>query len=122
MEDQPELASYWRETLEDAGYIVLHAADFEEASSLLESREVQVVVSDMLIRDGNNNTSKSGGLTLLSHISLNVDPAPKMIAVSGAHPDLHILRHAELFNAAASIIKPFTAEELLDTVKRVLEK
>ena len=92
MEDQPELASYWREALETAGYNVIHAIDFEEAASCLEMRQVQVVVSDMLIRDEHDNTSKTGGLTLLSHICLNVKPMPKIIAVSGAHPDLHILR------------------------------
>ena len=36
MEDQTELASYWREALESAGYVVVHAVDYAEAVSLLE--------------------------------------------------------------------------------------
>ena len=121
MEDQVELASHWREHLETAGHNVIHAKDFAGAVELLESQEVHVVVSDMLIRDDNNMPSKTGGLSLLSHMRLHCDPSPKTIAVSGAHPQLHIMRHAELLDADAGIVKPFTAEELVYTVNRLLE-
>ena len=122
MEDQVELASHWREHLESAGYNVIHAKNFPEAVSVLESQEVQVVVSDMLIRDDDNLPSKTGGLSLLSHLRLHCEPAPKTIAVSGAHPQLHIMRHAELLSADAGIVKPFTAEELVYTVNTLLGK
>ena len=121
MEDQAELASYWREHLENAGYNVIHASDFEEAVELLKTREVQVVVSDMLIRDDDDRPSSTGGLSLLSHLRLHVNPSPKMIAVSGAHPQLNILRHAELLHADACIVKPFSAEQLVETVEELLQ-
>ena len=121
MEDQPELASYWREHLEIAGYNVIHATDFEEAVTLLETHETHVVVSDMLIRDDDDRPSKTGGLSLLSHLRLKVKPNPKVVAVSGAHPQLNILRHAELLQADACIVKPFTAEELVETVEKLLQ-
>ena len=121
MEDQTELASYWREHLETAGHNVIHATDFAEAVALLETREVQIVVSDMLIRDDDDRPSKTGGLSLLSHLRLHVNPPPKTIAVSGAHPQLNILRHAELLQADACIVKPFTAEQLVETVEELLK-
>ena len=121
MEDQAELASYWREHLENAGYNVIHASDFEDAVELLKTREVQVVVSDMLIRDDDDRPSKTGGLSLLSHLRLHVNPPPKTIAVSGAHPQLNILRHAELLQADECIVKPFTAEALVEKVEELLQ-
>ena len=120
MEDQAELAAYWREDLEEAGYNVLHVSNFEEAVAVLEIRDVNVVVSDMLIRDDDNRPSKTGGLSLLSHLRLHSDPQPKTIAVSGAHPQLNILRHAELLQADACIVKPFTSQELVEKVKELL--
>ena len=120
MEDQPELASHWREHLEDAGFNVVHASNFAEAVSVLETRDVDVVISDMLIHDDDDRPSKTGGLSLLSHLVLHVKPIPKTIAVSGAHPQLNILRHAELLKANECIVKPFTAEELVNIVKRLL--
>ena len=121
MEDETELASYWREALEASGYIVFHASDFAQAVSMLESRDVQVVVSDMLIRDKDDKPSKTGGLSLLTHLRLNVRPAPMIVAVSGAHPDLNILRHAELLHASACIVKPFSADELVETVNGLVK-
>ena len=120
MEDESQLASYWREALEAAGYIVIHASDFAEAVAVLETRDVDVVVSDMLIRDEDDRPSSTGGLSLMTHLRLHVRPVPKIVAVSGAHPDLHILRHAELLHAAACIVKPFSAEELIETIGDLL--
>ena len=116
MEDEPQLAAYWREALEATGYIVVHANNYEEAVSILEKSEVQVVVSDMLIRDEDDRPSSTGGLSLMTYLRLHVRPVPKIVAVSGAHPDLHILRHAEVLHAAACIVKPFSAEELVGTI------
>ena len=119
MEDQTELASFWREVLEEANYRVLHASNMEEATALLSVEEIDVVITDMLIREENNTLAPSGGLSLMTHINLHVPNRPKIIAVSGAHPDLHVLQHARVIGAKRTLIKPFTPEELLDAVSEV---
>ena len=122
MEDQLELATFWREALEDAGYRVLYASKMEDAASFLYTDDIDVVVTDMLIRGSDNEIQPSGGLSLLSHINLHVDHPPKIIAVSGAHPDLHVLKHAESMGADRCIGKPITPEELLATVSELSEE
>ena len=122
MEDQLELVGYWREALENAGYRVRHARRMEEASSFLEVDEIDLVVTDMLIRDEDNELVSSGGLTLLGYLNLNIRISPKIIAVSGAHPDLHVLQHAKSLGADRCIGKPFTPEELLTNVSELLSE
>ena len=122
MEDQLELASYWREFLEEAGYRVVHAPQMQDATSFLYVDEIDVIVTDMLIRDEDKELQASGGLTLLSHINLHVENKPKIIAVSGAHPDLHVLKHAASMGADHCICKPFTSDELLSVISDLLKE
>lgn len=120
MEDQLELASYWREILEDAGYGVLHARNIDDAASFLAVDEIDVVVTDILIRDNDQELKASGGLSLLAHINLHVEKKrPKIIAVSGSHPDLHVLQHAQSMGADVCLLKPFSAEQLLAAVSEL---
>ena len=120
LEDQLELAGYWRQTLEDAGYRVRHARNTEDAITFLSVDPIDVVVTDMLIRDEDNKLIPSGGLSLLGHLNINVKQPPKIIAVSGAHPDLHVLKHAEALGADRCVGKPFTATKLLSIVSELM--
>ena len=122
LEDQHELASYWREFIEEAGYRVVHALNMGDATSFLNVNSIDIIVTDMLIRDEEAELQPSGGLTLLSHINLHVDNPPKIIAVSGAHPDLHVLKHAKSMGADRCIGKPFTPAELLSIISELLSE
>ena len=122
MEDQHELASYWRESLEEAGYRVLHAINMKDAASFLDDDEIDVVVTDMLIHNEDKEIQPTGGLTLLGHINLHVEKPPKIIAISGAHPDLHVLKHAESMGADFCIYKPFTPDELISVISDLLNQ
>ena len=122
LEDQLELASYWREAIEEAGYRVVHAPKMEDATSFLSVNHIDIIVTDMLIRNEDDELQPTGGLTLLSHINLSGEKPPKIIAVSGAHPALHVLKHAQSMGADRCIAKPFAPAELISVISELLNE
>ena len=116
LEDEFALAVQWREKLEAAGHEVIHVSRAAEAIEVLDEGSVDVLISDILIRDTEKQLVMEGGFSVLSHINLNVRPGPKRIVVSGAHPSLNVLRHAEALNAHVALAKPVDLDELLKAV------
>lgn len=122
LEDDLDLATHWQEHLEDAGHCAIHASDFAAATSVLDTKEVHLVISDMLIRVGGEVIKRDGGISLMSHINLHVRPRPWVIAVSGAHPDLNVLGHAKVMKAVKTFSKPVDVSELVGAVAELIDQ
>ena len=121
MEDDLELASHWREAFERRGYYVVHEPTVDGAIAALGESAFDLVVSDMLIRDAEQQIGKKGGFTLLTHISLNMRTKPKVIAVSGASASLNVLKHAAVLKADRTFTKPVDVEDLVVAAIQLLE-
>jgi CheY-like chemotaxis protein len=114
LEDDRELAAYWKSALEERGYYVAHESNVDSAILALKfAKPFDLVITDILIRDADDRVGTKGGFTLLTHVSLNMREKPKMIAISGANASLNVLRHAELLRADRTLTKPITAEEMV---------
>lgn len=116
LEDDLSLAMHYREGLEDAGYAVYHDVNVDAAKVTLEAVDVHVVITDIMLRSVKGMPSSTGGLSLLSHITLNVRPIPHLVVITGTDSQLQLLKMAETFNVAVSLEKPFAVESLIDEV------
>lgn len=122
LEDEWELASVWQAALEKLGYCVNHEVSVDRALEAIAAFSFDLIITDILIRDSDNKIGSKGGLSLLSHLALNVNPRPKTIAVSGASPQIRVLDHAALLKADRTLNKPVTAEEISAAVRELLEE
>ncbi len=119
LEDDTELAINWQLALEAAGYTVRHAADTEEAIRIVDEGGIDLVISDLLIRDVHQQPRNTGGLTLLSHIKLWMTDKPPVIAVSGTSAQLNLLDYAGQMEADVVLRKPVSADEIVAQVKQL---
>jgi CheY-like chemotaxis protein len=112
VDDEASIRDIAKQTLETFGYRVMTADDGTEAVALYvqHKAEIRVALVDMKmpIMDGFSTI----------RALRKIDPEVKIIAASG----LTIGGHAESasFNAQAVLPKPYTAENLLKTLSRVL--
>lgn len=126
LEDDFDLAMHWKMHLEESDYAVIHTSTFEEAKRILLDEDVDVIISDILIREGESDDkfSSTGGLSLLSFANLyqQFDEKPKFIAVSGSLIGENVLKHATALNADRTIIKPVALEVLTMTVQELIRE
>ncbi|VVB86143.1 Methyl sulfide methyltransferase-associated sensor [uncultured archaeon] len=103
-----------RETLEAQGYRVLTASNGAEAVSLYSSHkgEIKTVLIDMMmpVMDG----------PACIWVLRKINPDVRLIAVSGSAEDYMLANIAGVVHAF--LMKPYTAEELLSTVRGVIDK
>ncbi|SET68704.1 hybrid sensor histidine kinase/response regulator [Oceanicella actignis] len=103
-DDDPELRRMVRETLQEAGWPVLEAADGEEALELARRvEEVGLVVSDIDMGPGMSGVELAERLTALR-------PGLGVILTTGLPPDAPERRRAR--GRFATLDKPFAAEQL----------
>ncbi len=115
VDDEPEIRNLTREVLESGGYSVIHAGSGEEALDIFrkQSAAIDLVVLDL-------SMPGMGGqrclLALLAH-----SPQAKVLIASGFSAQGNA---SELLaqGAAGFIGKPYRMQELLDTVRRILEQ
>ena len=100
--------------LERAGYTVTQAENGIVAAGLIENWQPNLVITDIFMPDGD-------GIETLNLVRRRW-PLTPVIAISGGSPMLRLdyLRVADDLGAAATLQKPFVAEEFLATVRRVL--
>ncbi|MEL6345053.1 MAG: response regulator [Myxococcota bacterium] len=60
MEDDVSLGMGWQELLEDAGHDVTLTFSAPEAIAILDSQTVDLIITDMIIRDENNYAQPGG--------------------------------------------------------------
>lgn len=114
IDDDQALRDSLRRTLRREGYTVLEAAEGGEGLKVLKSHPVDVVLVDLFM-PGKEGLETIGELRR-SH------PGIKIIAMSGGGKKGHmdVLKAAKLMGARRVLAKPFTREELIDTVEQLL--
>jgi two-component system chemotaxis response regulator CheY len=115
IDDQEPIRRIVRRALEQAGHDVFDASDGEMGMQMLARHPVAVVISDIFM------PGQDGILTL--RLIRKQFPDVKVIVISGGDSTgmLDLRRDAELLGAVKSLQKPFTAREIVDLVRSVLE-
>jgi DNA-binding NtrC family response regulator len=116
VDDEGIVLSSCRRVLEAEGFEVLMATSVEEALHLLDASagpmpSLLLVDVKMPVHDG---------MYLMQKVKPKYPELP-VIVMSG-YPTEETVRTAEQFGAATFIAKPFTPEELLDTIRAVAKK
>jgi CheY-like chemotaxis protein len=99
------------------GFLVVSAADGREALTHLQRQAFDLLVTDMLMPNVD-------GVQLLDAVR-QMARKPKVIAISGGGRYLgatQTLALARKLGAAATLVKPFTREQLLASVAEVLAR
>jgi two-component system cell cycle sensor histidine kinase/response regulator CckA len=113
VDDEAAVLTMTKETLETFGYRVITANDGAEAVAIFTEHHGQIagVLTDMLM------PHMDGPATI--RVLKSIDPAVKIIAASGLM-DAERVKDATGCEHIAFLMKPYTAEKLLTTIKRVL--
>jgi signal transduction histidine kinase/DNA-binding response OmpR family regulator len=107
VDDEPGMRSWLTEILQNAGYQVFTANNGREARSRVEEHAVDLVITDLLMPEEEGIET----IRTLRKSSAKV----KIIAMTGANsPD--ILAAARILGAQATLLKPLTAETVLECV------
>jgi PAS domain S-box-containing protein len=113
VDDETSVLTMLKETLENYGYRVIAAKDGAEAIAAFTSHrdDIDVVVTDMLM------PFMDGPATI--RVLRKLDPSVKIIAASGLL-DHEKVRDATGMDNIAFLLKPYTAEKLLTTLRKVI--
>ena len=98
--------------LEDAGYETAEASNGFEALVVLREKMCDLVLTDLVMPE------KEGAETVMELRKLYPDIG--IIAMSGVVGAEFYLRAARMLGAGATLLKPFTREELVDSVETLL--
>lgn len=114
VEDEKSVRAVITEILSLSGHIVIEAAGGREGIKLYHEHPADLVITDLLMPEVD-------GLDLIMELRQS-NPQAKIIAMSGGgilDTDSY-LEIAEKFGACCGLSKPFTAEELINLVQKVL--
>jgi len=116
IDDQEPIRRIVRRALEQEGHEVLDASEGELGMQLLARHTADVVITDIFMPG-------QDGILTLRQIRKQF-PAVQVIVISGGDSTglLDLRRDAELLGAVKSLQKPFTAAELIQTVRDVLQR
>jgi len=115
VEDDPHIRAMLQETLQQEGYETFVAEHGVDAIEYYQQHNVDVVVTDILMPE-------KEGLSLITEIR-RVNPASKIIAISGGAPQISSgcnLELARMFGAQHTFQKPLDIDALLQTIKSML--
>jgi CheY-like chemotaxis protein len=110
VDDDSTIRHLIRRTLERSGHSMIEAQDGREALRQLADHRIDLVLLDL-------NMPQMEGVETVREIRRSF-PKTKVIVISGVQPIY--LSGLELLGADATMRKPFLAEELRQTVTRVL--
>lgn len=110
-DDNEQVRSVIRRSLEFAGYSVREVANGEEAVRALHATAFDLVITDILMPE-------KDGLETIMYLRRE-NPGTKVIAISGAANEL-FLTDARGLGAVSVLAKPFTPDDLLRLVRSVL--
>lgn len=112
-DDDPQIRSLLRGLLDAKGHQVVEARDGNECLACFHRAHPDLVVLDIYMPD------KDGLETIL--MLRKSDPAVKILVISGNLINGYdVCQSAKAFGAQASLVKPFSAEEFLERVERLL--
>lgn len=113
--DDEELARFTvREILETAGHEVIEARDGVEGLALQRAQRCDLVVTDIIM-------PRKEGVEMIIEMKQE-QPGLKIVAISGGGRtrNLDFLKLAKEFGADKVLAKPFSADELVATVRECL--
>lgn len=111
VEDEQPLAATLTRILESAAHIVTHALSGRAAVDLMEDRQFDVILTDIVMPDGD-------GLEV-ALAARRWQPQARIIAMSGGSTRLeagYCLQLAEAVGSRHTLLKPFTREQLLAAI------
>jgi CheY-like chemotaxis protein len=114
VDDDLDVRETTRIQLGAAGFMVLTAANGIEALSLFDALVVDVVVTDIFMPD-------EDGIELIQDLRRRKPRLP-IVAITDGGPrrDTTVLRVAAALGAGALLLKPFSADELVTAIRRVV--
>lgn len=107
VDDEPEVIDWLNTILQDAGHGVQAASSFRDAERLLQQKDFDVMLLDILLSDGN-------GIDFLK--SLRDQRKSSHVYMITAVSDPRIHEQAREAGAQGVLLKPFRADELLRAV------
>ena len=111
VDDSPPTVEVIVRNLMDSGYRVWSASNVTEAIRMLESAPIDLVITDMKM-------PRIGGLELVRHVRENFRDT-QVVMITG-YPSIDSAVEAVKSGADEYLAKPFTDEELLSAVEKVL--
>lgn len=109
VDDSPEFLDVVKDILDHVGHEVFCALNASQALSTLESQNIDLLITDMVMPDHESSE-------FITEIKLK-EPKLPLIVVSG-YPNY--LREADLLKVDKIISKPFKMNEIIDTVTELL--
>lgn len=113
VDDSPDTVEVLQRNLQSLGFVVFSASGVVEAIRVLEATPVEIVITDLKMPG-------IGGFDLIRHVRENYRETEVMM-VTG-YPTIEGAVKAVKTGADEFLSKPFTDEELISSVRRVLEK
>ena len=117
IDDEMAIRAFLSEVLEDAGYDVEEAADGQEGLECYRKSPADLVITDLFMKGHE-------GLEMIFRLRREF-PDAKVIAMSGGGGEYDdpefFLNAARTVGATETLYKPLAIEELLNTVRKVLE-
>ena len=116
IEDDEQFLGFLTEFLTEEGYEVLKATNGRLGMEVLETREPDLILTDLLMPE-------KDGVRVISEVRSKYPHIP-VIAMSGGQSVFSpvFLEAASSLGASLSLTKPFKEEELLDAIQSVLKK
>tara|TARA_Y100000590_G_scaffold127688_1_gene145980 strand:+ start:15741 stop:17105 length:1365 start_codon:yes stop_codon:yes gene_type:complete len=114
VDDDSDIRILISEILKDKGFDIREAANFDQALNEINKKIPDAAVIDVKMDKGDND-----GIELLTHIKKIDDDVP-VIMISG-HANVQMAVDSLKFGAFEFLQKPFSAERLLNFVKRAVE-
>ncbi|NDH67486.1 MAG: response regulator [Gammaproteobacteria bacterium] len=114
VDDQDDVRKLMRMVLEPEGYQLIEAHDGQSAINQIQKHQPDLILLDIMMPGYPN------GLELLEMIRRNKSMTVKIVMVSAKGQYDDVLAAAKL-NCDAYIVKPFTLQHLLDTIKNTLK-
>ena len=109
IDDEPEVVEYLRDILQDAGYATCEAYDGKQGLEVAQREQPDLITLDL-------DMSKEWGTRF--YRNLRRDPNLKdvpIVVVSALSGNKYAVK-----DAVANVDKPFTPQQILDVLKRIL--
>lgn len=112
-DDSSYVRKHVARVLIDAGFDVVEAKDGEEALTLAEQMpEIAVMICDV-------NMPKRSGLEVLKALSLSKTRSDLPVLMLTTESQVEMLQRARALGAKGWIVKPFKADSLIQSVKKL---
>lgn len=115
VDDNQDICAFMSAALKAAGYEVETAAEGAQALALLHRRAADLIITDIFMPG-------LEGFETISRCRAEFPQTRIIVMSAGTVPGMthDFLASATLLGAGATLRKPFTADQLLETVRRVL--